>query len=151
LRLEDNSSLACVQNRLTGTSLSLIEWMCDSQASETPPSSVRARHPPTCAAGRDAVKEFAAERIQGAEFWDIDGVCDPTTNLPHMLPSEEAFAAAADALGITNDDAVVVYDCMGMFAAPRAWWTWRVFGHDRWVPATKCSRRGVWGGGGGIG
>jgi thiosulfate/3-mercaptopyruvate sulfurtransferase len=48
-----------------------------------------------------------------------------------MLPSEEAFAAAADALGISNDDAVVVYDGMGMFSAPRAWWTWRVFGHDR--------------------
>jgi hypothetical protein len=50
-----------------------------------------------------------------------------------MLPSEEAFAAAADALGITNDDAIVVYDGMGMLSAPRAWWTWRVFGHDRCV------------------
>lgn len=82
-------------------------------------------------AGRDAVAEFSAERILGAQFWDIDGVCDPASSLPHMLPNEEAFAAAADALGISNDDAVVVYDGMGMFAAPRAWWTWRVYGHDR--------------------
>jgi thiosulfate/3-mercaptopyruvate sulfurtransferase len=81
--------------------------------------------------GRDAQKEFAAARIPGAQFWDIDGVCNPSTDLPHMLPSEAAFAAAADALGISNDDAVVVYDGMGMFAAPRAWWTWRVFGHSR--------------------
>lgn len=82
-------------------------------------------------AGRDAAAEFSTERITGAQFWDIDGVCDPASSLPHMLPSEEAFAAAADALGISNDDAVVVYDGMGMFAAPRAWWTWRVYGHDR--------------------
>jgi thiosulfate/3-mercaptopyruvate sulfurtransferase len=81
--------------------------------------------------GRNAQAEFAAARIPGAQFWDIDGVCDPCTDLPHMLPSEAAFAAAADALGISNDDAVVVYDGMGMFAAPRAWWTWRVFGHNR--------------------
>jgi 3-mercaptopyruvate sulfurtransferase SseA len=83
-------------------------------------------------AGRDAQAEFGAERIAGAAFWDIDGVADPGTDLPHMLPSEGAFAAAADALGIANGDALVVYDGLGMFAAPRAWWTWRVFGHDRW-------------------
>jgi len=103
-------------------------------------------------AGRDAAKEFAAERIQGAQFWDIDGVCDPSSDLPHMLPTEAAFAAAADALGISNDDSVVVYDGMGMFAAPRAWWTWRVFGHDRWVvrvtPLVVVMCQG--GGGGGV-
>ncbi|KAF6266227.1 mercaptopyruvate sulfurtransferase-like protein [Scenedesmus sp. NREL 46B-D3] len=81
--------------------------------------------------GRDARQEFAAARIPGAQFWDIDGVCDASTDLPHMLPSEAAFAAAADALGISNEDAVVVYDGMGVFAAPRAWWAWRVFGHSR--------------------
>jgi thiosulfate/3-mercaptopyruvate sulfurtransferase len=84
-------------------------------------------------AGRDAKAEYAACRIPGAQFWDIDGVCDTTTDLPHMLPGEKAFAAAADVLGISNDDVVVVYDGMGMFSAPRAWWTWRVFGHDRSV------------------
>lgn len=45
-----------------------------------------------------------------------------------MLPSEAAFAAAADALGITNDDTVIMYDGMGLFSSPRAWWTWKVGG-----------------------
>lgn len=85
------------------------------------------------AAGRDAHAEYRTSRIPGAQFWDVDGVCDHNTDLPHMLPSEDAFAAAADALGISNEDAVVVYDGLGMFAAPRAWWTWKVFGHDRLV------------------
>lgn len=76
--------------------------------------------------GRDRFSEHKAERIPGARFWDIDGVCDLSTDLPHMLPSEEVFAAAADALGIGNDDTVVIYDGMGLFSSPRAWWTWKV-------------------------
>lgn len=42
--------------------------------------------------------------------------------LPHMLPSEEAFAAAVSALGIECKDRVVVYDGMGIFSAARVWW-----------------------------
>ncbi len=83
-------------------------------------------------AGRAAAAEHAAGRIPGARFWDVDGVCDPGSSLPHMLPPEAAFAAAADALGITSPATpLVLYDGLGMFAAPRAWWTWRVFGHER--------------------
>uniref|UniRef100_A0A2N9HY99 Rhodanese domain-containing protein n=1 Tax=Fagus sylvatica TaxID=28930 RepID=A0A2N9HY99_FAGSY len=51
-----------------------------------------------------------------------------------MLPSEDAFAAAASALGIENKDGLVVYDGKGIFSAARVWWMFRVFGHDRvWV------------------
>ena len=42
--------------------------------------------------------------------------------LPHMLPSEEAFAAAVSALGIENKDGLVVYDGKGIFSAARVWW-----------------------------
>ena len=42
--------------------------------------------------------------------------------LPHMLPSEDAFAAAVSALGIENKDGVVVYDGKGIFSAARVWW-----------------------------
>lgn len=42
--------------------------------------------------------------------------------LPHMLPSEEAFAAAVSALGIENEDGVVVYDGKGIFSSARVWW-----------------------------
>ncbi|PNT65966.1 hypothetical protein BRADI_3g04987v3 [Brachypodium distachyon] len=51
-----------------------------------------------------------------------------------MLPSEEAFAAAVSALGITNHDKVIVYDGKGFFSAPRVWWMFRVLGHNEvWV------------------
>lgn len=41
------------------------------------------------------------------------------------------FEAAANELGINNDDTLVVYDRLGLFSAPRVWWTWHVFGHDK--------------------
>lgn len=80
---------------------------------------------------RDAIAEFKSERLPGAEYFDLDEVADRNTDLPHMLPSEHQFAAAADALGITNNDTIVIYDRLGLFSSPRAWWTWRVFGHKR--------------------
>ncbi|XP_022149286.1 thiosulfate/3-mercaptopyruvate sulfurtransferase 1, mitochondrial-like [Momordica charantia] len=83
---------------------------------------------------RNPIQEYQVAHIPGALFFDIDGVSDRTTKLPHMLPSEEAFAAVVSALGIANEDGVVVYDGKGLFSAARVWWMFRVFGHDRvWV------------------
>uniref|UniRef100_A0A6N2MED7 Sulfurtransferase n=1 Tax=Salix viminalis TaxID=40686 RepID=A0A6N2MED7_SALVM len=83
---------------------------------------------------RNPIKEYQVAHIPGALFFDIDGIADRTTNLPHMLPSEEAFAAAASALGIENKDGIVVYDGKGIFSAARVWWMFQVFGHEKvWV------------------
>uniref|UniRef100_A0A7N2LL47 Sulfurtransferase n=1 Tax=Quercus lobata TaxID=97700 RepID=A0A7N2LL47_QUELO len=83
---------------------------------------------------RNPIQEYQVAHIPGALFFDVDGISDRTTNLPHMLPSEDAFAAAASALGIDNKDGLVVYDGKGIFSAARVWWMFRVFGHDRvWV------------------
>jgi thiosulfate/3-mercaptopyruvate sulfurtransferase len=48
-----------------------------------------------------------------------------------MLPTEASFSAAMDALGITADTHVVVYDRSGIFSAPRTWWTFNVLGHKK--------------------
>ncbi len=52
-----------------------------------------------------------------------------TDPLPHMLPPPFAFGAACDALGLTRDDHVILYDGAGLFSAPRGWWMFRYFGH----------------------
>jgi len=83
------------------------------------------------AQARDGLSEFKAKRIPGARYFHLDEVAEPNTSLPHMLPSEQAFAAAMDALDITNADHVVVYDGLGIFSSPRAWWTFKCFGHER--------------------
>ncbi|CAI8606790.1 unnamed protein product [Vicia faba] len=98
---------------------------------------------------RNPIQEYQVSHILGALFFDIDGIAYRTTNLPHMLPSETAFAAAVSALGIQNKDGLVVYDGKGLFSAARVWWMFRVFGHDRvWVGPitfeTKFQPRLVW-------
>ncbi|XP_043806204.1 thiosulfate/3-mercaptopyruvate sulfurtransferase 1, mitochondrial isoform X2 [Manihot esculenta] len=83
---------------------------------------------------RNPIQEFQVAHIPGALFFDVDGISDRSTKLPHMLPSEEAFAAAVSALGIENKDGLVVYDGKGIFSAARVWWMFRVFGHNKvWV------------------
>uniref|UniRef100_A0A7S2U2U7 Rhodanese domain-containing protein n=2 Tax=Lotharella oceanica TaxID=641309 RepID=A0A7S2U2U7_9EUKA len=47
-----------------------------------------------------------------------------------MLPTSEEFTQYAEALGINNNDTVILYDTLGMFSAPRVWWMFRYFGHD---------------------
>lgn len=83
---------------------------------------------------RNPFQEYQVAHIPDALFFDVDGITDRKSNLPHMLPSEEAFSAAVSALGIDNKDSVVVYDGKGIFSAARVWWMFRVFGHNKvWV------------------
>ncbi len=86
-------------------------------------------HLPTAA--RDPAAEFLAAHIPGAAFFDIDGISDPDSSLPHMLPSPAHFAESVSALGVGNDSHIVVYDTVGLYSAARVWWMFRVFGHER--------------------
>ena len=79
---------------------------------------------------KDANALFKAAHIEGAQFFDIDAVCTPS-DLPHTAPTPEIFAQAVGDLGISEHDTVVVYDQKNLFSAPRVWWTFRMFGHDR--------------------
>jgi thiosulfate/3-mercaptopyruvate sulfurtransferase len=80
------------------------------------------------AMGRDARGEYAARRIPGARFFDLDDT-DDTSGLPHMLPSADYFARCMSSLGVTSGDHVICYDGKGIFSAPRLWWMLRAFGH----------------------
>jgi thiosulfate/3-mercaptopyruvate sulfurtransferase len=82
--------------------------------------------------GRDAREEYLHRHIPGALFYDLDAISDPLSPLPHMLGEADHFASAMGALGISNDSVVVCYDGSGAnLSAARAWWTCKVFGHDR--------------------
>jgi thiosulfate/3-mercaptopyruvate sulfurtransferase len=80
---------------------------------------------------RDAEKEFLARHVPGAVRFDIDAIKDPENPLPHMLPSASEFAAKVGALGLGDEARIVAYDAHGLVSAARAWWMFRVFGHDR--------------------
>ena len=78
--------------------------------------------------GRDAKAEYLAAHIPGAVCFDIEAIADHSTELPHMLPGPTQFGEAVGALGIGNDDTVVVYDGGSLSGAARVWWTFRIFG-----------------------
>jgi thiosulfate/3-mercaptopyruvate sulfurtransferase len=77
---------------------------------------------------RNARQEYLDAHIPGAVFFDIDKIADTTRDLPHMLPSPVAFSSAMRKLGIGDGQTIVVYDGLGLFSAPRVWWTLRTFG-----------------------
>jgi thiosulfate/3-mercaptopyruvate sulfurtransferase len=77
---------------------------------------------------RDAKGEFLAAHIPEAVFFDIDAIADHATDLPHMLPDPAAFENAVGSLGLCENDTIIAYDGVGLFTAPRVWWTLKVFG-----------------------
>ena len=80
------------------------------------------------AMNRNAREEYLAGHIPGAVYFDIDAISDHASDLPHMLPSPEAFSSAMRNMGIGDGITIVVYDGAGLFSAPRVWWTFRTFG-----------------------
>ncbi|HVV28339.1 MAG TPA: 3-mercaptopyruvate sulfurtransferase [Rhizomicrobium sp.] len=78
---------------------------------------------------RNPAAEFETAHIPGAVFFDIDGIADHSTDLPHMMPPPGAFSAAVGALGIGDNQTVVVYDGAGIFSAPRVWWMLKAMRH----------------------
>ena len=75
---------------------------------------------------RDADAEYASGHIPGAIRFDQDKIADHSTNLPHMVPSPEFFAAEVGKLGIGENDRIVIYDGPGLFASPRVWWLFHI-------------------------
>ncbi|MFP3921620.1 MAG: 3-mercaptopyruvate sulfurtransferase [Dichotomicrobium sp.] len=82
------------------------------------------------AAGVPLDVHYQAEHIPGAQFFNIDEIADTDNPLPHMLPSPEKFVSRMRKMGIGDGDRVVVYDDAGLYSAARAWWMFRVMGHD---------------------
>jgi thiosulfate/3-mercaptopyruvate sulfurtransferase len=104
--------------------------------------------------GRAAASEYVAAHIPGAVFFDLDASSDRRSPLPHMLPAPADFAERMGALGIGDEDDVVVYDGSGAnLSAGRVWWMLRVFGHPsvavldggfpKWVAEGRPVERGL--------
>jgi len=80
------------------------------------------------AANRKPHEEYLAGHIPGAVFFDIDGIADKSTDLPHMLLEPAEFARQVGALGIRDGMTIVIYDEAGLFSAPRVWWEFSAMG-----------------------
>lgn len=72
-----------------------------------------------------------AVQIQGARLLSLDDISDPNTTLPHMMPSEQLFTRKMRELGVCNNTIIVVYDSVGIYLSPRAWWMLKAMGHEQ--------------------
>jgi thiosulfate/3-mercaptopyruvate sulfurtransferase len=73
---------------------------------------------------------YKEAHIPGALFFDIDDLSDTSSPLPHMLAAPEKFASRMRTMGVGDGMKAVIYDNRGIFSAPRAWWMFRVMGHN---------------------
>jgi thiosulfate/3-mercaptopyruvate sulfurtransferase len=70
-------------------------------------------------------------QIKGARLFDIKNNFSDTNNpLPNTFPSQEKFTAECQKLGINKNSTIVVYDTLGIYSSPRAWWMFKAMGHS---------------------
>lgn len=76
--------------------------------------------------------EECFQAIPGARRFDYDKkICKQDSSLPHMMPGADLFQDEVRKLGINNDSVIVVYDDVGLYSSPRAWWMLRAMGHEQ--------------------
>lgn len=73
---------------------------------------------------------YREAHIPGSIFFDIEDLSDTSSPYPHMLPPPEKFASRMNKMGVGDGMKVIVYDNKGIFSSPRAWWMFRVMGHE---------------------
>lgn len=77
-----------------------------------------------------AESPFTSLQIPGARQMQLKtAFSEPGSELPNTIPSPEHFQQEAQKLGINQNSVVVVYDDLGVYSSPRAWWLFHVMGH----------------------
>lgn len=73
----------------------------------------------------------ASLQIPGTQVFDFENIfCNSNSPLPHMMPTADVFTREAQTLGICQDSIIVVYDNIGVYSSPRAWWMFKAMGHE---------------------
>ncbi|MGG6231813.1 sulfurtransferase [Tenacibaculum sp. SDUM215027] len=79
--------------------------------------------------GAKADSKKKKKQIKNAVFFDLKNTfLDTEGKYPNTIPSENHFEKEVQQLGINKDSCIVVYDDLGVYSAPRAWWLFRTFG-----------------------
>jgi thiosulfate/3-mercaptopyruvate sulfurtransferase len=75
------------------------------------------------------LSDFENLRIPNARFFDLKtAFSDQNNPLPNSLPSPSQFEDEARKIGISKNSFLVVYDNLGIYSSPRAWWIFQVMG-----------------------
>ncbi len=75
--------------------------------------------------------EAAKAIIPTALYFDIKtSFSDTKAKFPNTIPQKNQFEQEVKALGVNKDSKVVIYDDLGIYSSPRAWWLFKIFGFD---------------------
>ena len=108
-----------------------VQWLADNLDTENIVI-LDASMQPVTPVNNDSNYQEETTCIKGARRFDFDNdIRDKNTDLPHMMPSAEFFTEEMQKLSINRDSAIIVYDRVGVYASPRAWWMFRAMGHDQ--------------------
>ncbi|PID44014.1 MAG: sulfurtransferase [Proteobacteria bacterium] len=69
--------------------------------------------------------------IPGALIFDMETrFSRKDSDLPHTALSYEEFVQEIQSFGINESTTLVVYDAWGIYSSPRAWWLFKLMGHN---------------------
>jgi len=75
--------------------------------------------------------DAAIETIPGALLFNLPDVfSDTKSELPGTMLSARKFQEEVRKLGISSSSKIVVFDDLGIYSSPRAWWIFKAMGHD---------------------
>lgn len=70
-------------------------------------------------------------QIKNAHFFDLTKFKNQESTFPNTYPSPKYFEQEIRKLGIKNEHHIVIYDANGIYSAPRAWWLFKLMGHQK--------------------
>jgi len=84
---------------------------------------------------KDNINNFKSKysnlQIKNARFFDLKNIfCDKTNCLPNTIPKVDLFTQECQKLGINFDSKLIIYDNLGIYTSPRAWWLFKLMGHE---------------------
>ena len=108
-----------------------VNWLHDNlQAEEL--IILDASVPPVVPGYESLNSEACFQAVPGARRFDYDTkICKQDSSLPHMMPGADLFQEEVRKLGINSDSVIVIYDDVGLYSSPRAWWMLRAMGHEQ--------------------
>lgn len=75
--------------------------------------------------------EFPGTQIKNAIPFNMETTFyDKKSAIPNMIPSPQVFTEECKKLGINSNSIIVVYDNLGIYTSPRAWWMFKAMGHQ---------------------
>ena len=78
--------------------------------------------------GTQKADKIARKSISNSLFFDLKNIfLNKEGEFPNTVPTQSAFENEAQKLGINNDSCIIIYDDLGTYSSPRAWWLFKLF------------------------